>query len=47
MPLRVACSPFLRYVDDLDALCGGAGKEYSMKKTNEKMQTEWTEIELG
>ena len=36
-----------KFLDDLDTLCGGAGKEYSMKKTNEKMQNEWTEIELG
>eukprot|EP00947_MAST-08B_sp_MAST-8B-sp1_P006333 g6333.t1 len=38
-----------KYLDRLDTICGGAGKEYSMKKTNEKMQSEWTDalIEFG
>ena len=33
-------------LDMLDTICGAAGKEYSMLKTNEKMQASWDGIEF-
>ena len=34
-----------KFAEKLDIVCGGAGKEYKLKKMNEKMQAAWEKVE--